>query len=411
MRTPGIYILFFLGAAVPAAAQRSAAPEVGFSSVPFRFFPPGARSLGMGSTFVAVADDATAVTSNPAGLVILPQPEFSFHGRLTSLSSAEEEAAGSTSTSSSNRAGVSFLSGVYPHGRLRVSAYYQQVSDFEVGHGTSGDFVFTTDTGPQTVNVRSVTSVDLQLAEIGVGAAARVGSHLSVGGSLARRRLQLGYANRNTFATRPVFHDVAEADDADAGLAFNLGVLVNPSGTWSAGAVWKRGGRFHLPYTVDFEGAPGGPVRCADGGECAAAEVPIPDVWGAGGAFRPSGKWLVSVDLSLLRYSQLSATPLRRIPFELYPPVTNELLPPDDFDDVVQVNVGGERIFVGEPIVAVRAGFSHRPEFNPGGSVPTAATFFTAGAGAVFHDRLQIDVAGSTSKELHELLVSLVFRL
>jgi len=35
------------------------------------FSDPGARSMGLGGAFVALADDATAAFSNPAGLVQL----------------------------------------------------------------------------------------------------------------------------------------------------------------------------------------------------------------------------------------------------------------------------------------------------------------------------------------------------
>lgn len=35
----------------------------------FSFSNPGARSLGFGGAFVALADDATASFANPAGLV------------------------------------------------------------------------------------------------------------------------------------------------------------------------------------------------------------------------------------------------------------------------------------------------------------------------------------------------------
>jgi long-subunit fatty acid transport protein len=36
---------------------------------------PGARSLGFGGAFAALADDATAAFANPAGLVQLSRPE------------------------------------------------------------------------------------------------------------------------------------------------------------------------------------------------------------------------------------------------------------------------------------------------------------------------------------------------
>ena len=41
----------------------------------------GARATGLGGAFIAVADDATAVSFNPAGLALLLKPEISFVGR------------------------------------------------------------------------------------------------------------------------------------------------------------------------------------------------------------------------------------------------------------------------------------------------------------------------------------------
>ncbi len=40
----------------------------------------GARALGMGGAFIAVADDATAASWNPGGLVQLERPELSAVG-------------------------------------------------------------------------------------------------------------------------------------------------------------------------------------------------------------------------------------------------------------------------------------------------------------------------------------------
>jgi hypothetical protein len=50
-----------LVAVAPAGAGET------FSGFQFNFNNPGARALGMGGAFVAVADDATAVIANPAG--------------------------------------------------------------------------------------------------------------------------------------------------------------------------------------------------------------------------------------------------------------------------------------------------------------------------------------------------------
>ncbi|MDH3546177.1 MAG: hypothetical protein OEN22_03720, partial [Gammaproteobacteria bacterium] len=47
----------------------------------FSFSNPGARSMGFGGAFVALADDATAAFANPAGLVQITRAEISLEGR------------------------------------------------------------------------------------------------------------------------------------------------------------------------------------------------------------------------------------------------------------------------------------------------------------------------------------------
>lgn len=50
----------------------------------FSLANPGARSLGLGGAFTALADDATAALANPAGLDQLAEPEVSVEGRQRS---------------------------------------------------------------------------------------------------------------------------------------------------------------------------------------------------------------------------------------------------------------------------------------------------------------------------------------
>ena len=57
-----------------AAAQTN---ERIYEDLDFRFVTPGARAVGMGKTFVGLADDATAAESNPAGMSNLLEQEFS----------------------------------------------------------------------------------------------------------------------------------------------------------------------------------------------------------------------------------------------------------------------------------------------------------------------------------------------
>lgn len=80
------FLIVLITWASPAAQQRI--------EIPSSFNPvgSGARALGMGGAFIAVADDATAASWNPAGLVQLERPEFSLV--LSALSRTEDNTFG-----------------------------------------------------------------------------------------------------------------------------------------------------------------------------------------------------------------------------------------------------------------------------------------------------------------------------
>ena len=388
-----------------AEAQTVAGPEVGFSSIPFQFFPPGARSLAMGATFVGVADDATAAASNPAGLVILTNPEASAHGRYTHFSSSVE---GGYVTPSTDTFSPSYVSAVVPVKPFSLSAYYQQVSNIRLDRAFLGRVQFQGQ--PGTTPFASTSSIDLLVADVGLSAAMRVGGDVAIGATLIARSARMDYANENRVGAAG-FEDQATASDSDSAVVFNAGILVNPTGTVSVGAVYKRGGRFEVPYVVDFEGAPAGPVACPGRRRAcrarSASRTRGARESGSGraapGSSPPTSRWV--------RYSQLSGTIFRAIPFDIYPlPAPSNELPPSEFRDILQVHGGVERILSGSPTVGLRGGVYHRPNFNDQGGVDAGATFATFGVGLVFGDRGQLDFAGSLSSGVSEGLASFVIR-
>ena len=96
----------------------------------------GARALGMGGAFIAVADDATAASWNPGGLVQLKTPEISvvgnwFHRTEDVDFTNHPEASGSESVSKED---LNYLSIVYPFNlfnrNMVVSLNYQKLYDF-----------------------------------------------------------------------------------------------------------------------------------------------------------------------------------------------------------------------------------------------------------------------------------------
>jgi long-subunit fatty acid transport protein len=77
--------------------------------IPSSFNPvgSGARAMGMGGSFISIADDATAASWNPAGLIQLRKPEIAVVFSATELNedldfSLASEASGKQSSSSTD---------------------------------------------------------------------------------------------------------------------------------------------------------------------------------------------------------------------------------------------------------------------------------------------------------------------
>ncbi len=145
-------------------------PEIKISSTP-NPLGSGARALGMGSAFIAVADDATAASWNPGGLMQLETPEVSFVGYYSQRREdytfrSNPEADGSDLT---NTTEINFFSAAYPFNlfekNMIVSLNYQRLYDLDAKLNTSRRFI--DDTFPGGVDV--TTKIDYE-AEGGIKA-------------------------------------------------------------------------------------------------------------------------------------------------------------------------------------------------------------------------------------------------
>src|SRR5688572_16425977 len=142
--------LAILGAAASVEAQPSI-PRFDFS-----FSNPGARSVGFGGAFAALADDATAAYANPAGLVQLAEPEVSMEARQWNRSPSfvaggridgEPTGIGIDTREGiyfdrdhSQDLGPSFAAVVIPKGRWSFALYGHQLAKYELFTESQGFF-------------------------------------------------------------------------------------------------------------------------------------------------------------------------------------------------------------------------------------------------------------------------------
>jgi long-chain fatty acid transport protein len=397
--------VLFVGVRLEAQTQQR--PPVSTLPVQFQFAPPGARALAMGATFVAVADDATAAESNPAGLTILTKPEISAHLRTTRFESefvdpllGDPDTRG---TFSSRVFSPAYFSFVYPFKNAAVSVYYQQATNFESSSSFSDPGEFFEDT-PATFTLTSGT--ELLLDNIGASLAYKLHPKVAVGASVRASRLRFKNTG-DTFTYSDVDGDTyrqqEQINDDNRQVTFNAGILVNPNGKISAGAFFKQGGKFDLTrITQEFSSGPFFGDSFTTDPTPEEVRYEIPDAFSGGIAVRPTDRWLLSGEVTWIKYSVLSpsAETLADNPDTL-----------EAIDDGVEVHFGTEYTFLsGQTPISIRAGVFTDPDHDGQKGLDAKQVHGTFGAGFVVGGRLQVDFAANFAKRVKEGLISFVYR-
>lgn len=205
-------ILFL--ALIPYSAAAQGNSEVGTSVFQFLQIGVGARPMGMGGAFTAVADDANSIYWNPAGLSLLKLPE----GNTNYLSYF----------SGVNAGGATFAQPVSRRSAVGFSAQFLRVGGIQT----------TTVANPTGDGLDDFSVKDLALT---LAYAGRITSQLSAGGTV--KYLYEGISTSSGFAT--------------TGAAVDLGLLYRTGfRKTSAGIVVRHLGAQLSAYRFDDESLP-----------------------------------------------------------------------------------------------------------------------------------------------------------
>lgn len=406
-----------------ALAPQGAAAQLNierFARTDFNFTPPGARSMGIGGAFTAVADDATAVESNPAGLTTLLYPEASFELKYATVRTVvSEQAGGGPDGRAFNNGGLapSFFSVVFPVGGLTLAANYAKIVDTGgVLIGNGYEFSDGTHLYPW------LSDMDWEVANIGVGVAKRFGTlSMGVSGGISRMSLMLSHTRYEVNTNQPAYvvntATVSEADGQKTAPYVNLG-LINRFGRLSAGVTYKMRARFEdvpVAYTnfrgVQFSAING---RTPD----TTFTVKLPDALSIGLALQPTDRLTISAAVDQTLYSQLAERVGVLVSF------STDLASNYTADDGIDLRGGAEWIVAtGSVPLAVRAGVASVAPANvyyTGSDQATQGLYgdeagergieFSGGFGGVLFNRIQFDVAGVAGNQRKELITSFVLR-
>lgn len=305
-------------AAQPSGGQTNA--ETNAPGVQLNLSVPGARSLGMGGAFLALADDATAAYANPAGLVLLPAREaslearfwryrhvFTFGGTVDGgdLSGLED------GWSSSSQEHVSFASAVFPRRQFSFAAYYHRLADFRAEFDTEGAVVL-----PQTRLFPASTRLNLEIDSVGLAAAwTTLSRRFSAGVSLAYRGLEIG-SETVRFSVRGLesspdrspgnVHDSQlQGGPVSTDLAITAGLLYRVNWRTRLAVVFRESSSF--PFAASTVRGPRAPEGLAEGRTPQDPSYQLPDLYGMGVSWRAHPRLRLSLDYYLVDYSSLSS--------------------------------------------------------------------------------------------------------
>lgn len=380
--------------------------QVGIASSP-NPVGSGARAVGMGGAFIAIADDATAASWNPAGLIQLERPELSivgayFNRREAFSSNIHTEIDNTGKTDDLN---INYFSATYPFPlfdrNMVISVNYQRLFDFKRHFDHSFDF---SSLGVNLLQDKHF-SQDGHVGALGLASAIQIIPKLSFGATLNVWTDQLFWRNGwdDSFSEHgvgtqggvPVAIDTLITDKYSRfrGLNANIGLLWDMNQYLTIGAVVKTPFNASLRHEFRFKSTStfGPPVNTTVSSQqniTEDVELRMPLSYGLGLASRVSDALSFDLDVYRTEWRKYILTDAQGNNFS---PIDGRPESDSDVEDTIQIRIGGEYLFIGRTIVVpVRGGLFYDPEPSHG----ALKDFYGIAVGSgITYKRLIFDVA------------------
>jgi len=372
--------------------------------IPSSFNPvgSGARALGMGGAFIAVADDATAASWNPGGLTQLKKPECSvvgaFYHRGEDLTfGTNPEADGSHSISDSN---INYLSASYPFEafdrNMIVSLSYQHLYDFN----REWKFLLKIDIPDEELSDNYWDYEQTgSLTALGLSYCIRVIPQLSVGftlnvwdDDLTPNSWEERYRKRasGTFLDTPLDENVSRYEEHSIeGFNFNLGFLWRINYKWTLGGVFKSPFKADVRHTFERKAIMALPISGTSYENYVwDEELEMPMSYGFGVVYNVSDIFSISGDFYRTEWGDCIYKDEQGNETS---PITDGK--PSDVKATHQIRIGGEYRFINEEkeyLIPVRAGFFYDPA--PAEGSPDDFYGFSIGAGFTKNNWFSLDI-------------------
>ena len=386
MKKPFYLILLILAVLVLSSTWLQAGTlfqQVGVSSSP-NPVGSGARAMGMGGAFIAIADDATAASWNPAGLIQLESSELSIVGAY--LNRIEEFSSDShpeiDNTGEVDDVNLNYFSATYPFHYYRnivVSVNYQRLFEFE----RSFDYRFDLSSAGLDLLQDKRFKQEGSVGALGLAAAIEITPALSFGVTLNIWTDKLLWENGwketyselgvGTVGGTPVTIETDITDEYSNfhGINANFGLLWNITKHLTLGAVIKTPFDASIDHEFDFTQTTtfGPPINTTVTSHQRIEEdvkLSMPLSYGIGLAWRFSDAFTIDLDVYRTEWSKYILTDGQGNKFS---PIDGCPKDGSRIKDTTQVRIGGEYLFIMPQrniVLPVRAGLFYDPEPSHG---------------------------------------------
>lgn len=347
----------------------------------------GARALGQ-SAFIAVADDATAASWNPAGLINLERPEASLVGawRSTTYDYSSGSAILSSNRDSWEEGQINFMSYAHPmnvgNTDMVLSVNYHQVYDFGL------DFHCTVNTDPAwTCSASSKGAISAY--SLAAGFAMPSHPQITFGASFNWHTQSFlnsyAWQTRVTWSEQEPFYSRTETFDDFRGYNFTLGLL------WDAYERQEHlltfGLVLHTPFTAEVDRETRDSLYPTPQDEHLDMDFPLS--LGAGVNYRFSDRFSMAFDVDWKQWSEFKQTDQDG---NESPPIGDGV---GDIADTLALRLGGERLWFSRPggqsVYALRGGVFYEPRPALDDAMPVYG--ISLGAGWTLKERFSLDFA------------------
>ena len=371
----------------------------------------GARALGMGGAFIAIADDATSASWNPGGLIQLDKSEISFVGGYVNRTEDNSfgnnpEASGSESINDYN---LNYLSVAHPFkaGGLNmiVSLNYQHLYDFH----RDWNFSLNQSDPLYTAPVEFDYEQEGGLYALGLAYCVRINTRFSAGITLNywgdflyENEWEQKYLQKGSVIVPPPpvpggiprnYTTNKKEEFAFEGWNANLGFL------WRIGDHWTVGGVLKTPFTADIDHKittetiqtyPTNPALNTHQiiTNSYNEELHMPMSYGIGIACRISDNFTISGDIYRTHWDDFE---FKGSQGNKKSPISGKDIDDSDIDPTTWFRLGGEYLIIKEKItIPLRAGIFYDPA--PAEGSPDDYYGFSLGSGLAY-DRYVFDIA------------------